>query len=143
MATGMIIILFCLLYMDFVLVCVYEYILFIFVLFYNIKLKQTEKKQRTLSKNKTYVEFQSLKEVFKLLLLWAMGKLWALNMPHLSPSYSPSRLGCNVNIPGKVERTQVLWPVRHGFVPWLCIFTSHLGSLSSPFPISGMRLILP
>lgn len=103
MATGMIIILFCLSYMDFVLV--YVYILFIFVFFYTTKLKKKkQKKQRTLSKNKTYIEFQSLKEVFKLLLLWAMGKLGSLNMPHFSPSYSPSRLGCNVNILGKVER---------------------------------------
>lgn len=52
MATGMIIILFCLLYMDFVLVYVYGYILFIFVFFYNTKLKQTEKTENSFKKTK-------------------------------------------------------------------------------------------
>lgn len=46
MATGMIIILFCLSYMDFVLV--YVYILFIFVFFYTTKLKKKNRKNREL-----------------------------------------------------------------------------------------------
>lgn len=54
MATGMIIILFCLLYMDFVLVYVYGYILFIFVFFYNTKLKQTEKTENSFKKQNLY-----------------------------------------------------------------------------------------
>lgn len=52
MATGMIIILFCLSYMDFVLV--YVYILFIFVFFYTTKLKKTEKTENSFKKQNLY-----------------------------------------------------------------------------------------
>lgn len=50
MATGMIIILFCLSYMDFVLV--YVYILFIFVFFYTTKFKKNRKNRELFQKTK-------------------------------------------------------------------------------------------